>query len=84
MQAIITRYHGPAGSRGARISAACAGGRISIDYPHDLSHDERHVAAADALCEKMAAGRPGDPWLAPRVCGTLPNGDVAHVFTTPA
>jgi hypothetical protein len=82
MQAIITRYHGPAGARGARISAKCAGGRISIDYPHELSGDARHVAAADALCEKMAAGRAGDPWLSPRVCGALPNGDMVHVFTT--
>jgi len=53
MKAIITKYHGPTNSRGSRISATAEGvGRIYIGYPHELSGEDCHKAAAIALCNK--------------------------------
>ena len=50
--AIITRYHGPTNTRGARISAdAGMGRRCSIPYDHAAYNP--HDVAALALCAKM-------------------------------
>jgi hypothetical protein len=54
MKAIRTKYHGPTDTRGSRISASDEdGNRVSIPYPHELSGEAAHRAAADALCRKM-------------------------------
>jgi len=87
MQAIITKYLGPTDRRGSRIEATCERGSITISYPSELSGDACHIAAADALVAKFVEedkGRYGtdrNPWEAPRVCGTLPGGNCAHVFS---
>jgi hypothetical protein len=52
-QAIQTKYHGPTNTRGARISAVCAGGKCSIPYPYELSGTEVHYKAAQTLCAKL-------------------------------
>jgi hypothetical protein len=75
MQAIQTRYHGPSNTRGSRISAKADAGRISIPYPHELSGEACHRAAAEALCKKL--GWDGVETLAG---GQLPSGDYAFVF----
>lgn len=51
MFAILTKYHGPTDTRGARISAkfSVGGGRVSIDYPHELNGEACHEYAARAL-----------------------------------
>lgn len=50
--AIVTKYHGPTNTRGARISAnAGMGRRCSIPYDH-AAHNP-HDTAALALCAKM-------------------------------
>ena len=75
-------------TRDGRIKAKCERGAISIPYPHELSGDDCHVAAAQALVEKFAAedlkeyGTPiiQNPWMRERVAGGLPGGTVAHVF----
>ena len=54
MRAITTTYHGPTDCRGARIIAADEdGNRATIPYPHELSGEACHRAAADVLCEKQ-------------------------------
>lgn len=86
MQAIETKYIPAANTRGSRIKAECDRGSITIGYPHDLSGDACHIAAADALVEKFVkedAARYGtnkNPWSKPRVCGGLKSGHYAHVF----
>jgi hypothetical protein len=55
MQAIVTKYVGPGNVRGARIIAKCEAGRVSIPYPHELSGEAVHRAAAVALCDKLDA-----------------------------
>lgn len=79
MKAIVTKYHGPSGARGGRISATAEGGnRITIPYPHEIGGiDERHRAAAEALCAKKG-------WSHPErlVKGMLPDGK-SHVFVWP-
>jgi hypothetical protein len=70
-QAILTSYHGP-GARGSVIRAKAAGGSLSLPYPHDLHHAQRHAAAAKALAEKMAA-QAGREWCGYWCGGGLPN-----------
>lgn len=54
MKAIETHYVGPTDFKGARIVANDGdGNRVSISYPHELSGEEVHRAAAVALCDKM-------------------------------
>lgn len=88
MQAIQTKYIPATNYKGSRVKAWCARGSITISYPHDLSGDDVHVAAAQALVVKFAAedvkkyGKPdaGANWLKPRSCGQLKSGDYVHVF----
>ena len=89
MQAIITKYLSATNTRGSRIKATCDRGSIIVSYPHELSGSDVHVFAANALVARFAdedsktygTPRNENPWLHPRVCGGLPSGDVAHVFT---
>lgn len=54
MKAIVTKYHGPTNTKGSRISASDEdGNKVSIPYPHELSGEAVHRAAAAALCAKM-------------------------------
>lgn len=86
MQAIITKYLPPSNVRGARIKASCERGSVTIGYPHELSGDKCHVAAADALIAKFIKedaenyGTHVNPWSKPRVCGQIPSGEYVHVF----
>jgi len=86
MQAIITKYLPATNTRGSRIKASCERGSITIDYPHELSGDAVHIAAADALVAKFVKedkgkyGTERNPWESPRVCGEMPDG-CAHVFS---
>lgn len=57
MKAIVTKYHGPTNTRGSRITASDEdGNRVSIPYPYELSGEDVHRKAAEALCEKMNWG----------------------------
>ncbi len=77
MQAILTRYLNPTNHRGPRIKASCAAGIIAIAYPHELSTEDAHLSAAQALTEKLG-------WTGPHYGtlhgGTLPSGDCCFVF----
>lgn len=86
MKSIVTKYLPATNLRGSRIKATCQRGSITISYPHDLSGEAVHVAAADALVAKFAkedAARYGankNPWLRPRVVGCLPDNTYVHCF----
>lgn len=74
MKAIFTKYHGPTNTRGSRISASDEdGNRITISYPHELSGEDVHRKAAQALCDKMG-------WTGEMVAGGHSKGYV-FVFT---
>jgi len=76
MQAIVTRYHGPTDTRGARISATTAGnGRVYTSYQHN-GGDAEHLRAALKMLDK-------NKWGWKRIVqSTAPNGDV--IFTNAA
>lgn len=67
-QAIVTKYHGPTNTRGSRISATAAAGRIFIPYDHALSIQENHAAAARAYATKWG-------WHSRYVGGVMASGD---------
>ena len=77
MQAIQTRYLSPTNARGSRIKAWCAAGSVTIPYPHELTGQACHRAAAEALTVKLGWV---EPMYAPLLGGALPNGDYAFVF----
>ena len=87
MQAIITKYIGPTNSRGARIKAECGRGKIFFSYPYELSGDEVHRAAVEALVSKFNAedqkefGTSLASWNRPFITGQIPSGEYVHVFT---
>lgn len=70
-QAIITKFHGPTDSRGARVTARAAAGRKTVSWDYALNSQQNHAAAAQALAEKLN-------WSGVWVSGGLPDesGDV--------
>ena len=86
MQAILTKYIPATNTRASRVKATCERGSITIDYPHELSGEEVHIAAANALVakfikeDKAKYGTNKNPWARKRVCGGLPVLGYAHVF----
>jgi hypothetical protein len=73
--AIITRYHGPTNTKGARISARMATARpVFIPYAYECSERDAHAAAAAAL---MA--REGWPVGCPLAVGGMPDGGYVFV-----
>lgn len=54
MQTIITKYHGPTNTKGARLKAAATGGiKRFYPYKHELSAMENHARAARALMDQL-------------------------------
>lgn len=49
MQAIQTKYLPATDFNPSRIKATCSAGSITIEYPHELSGQAVHRAAAEAL-----------------------------------
>lgn len=90
MQAIISKLLPPTNFKPSRIKASCARGSIVVSYPHEFSGDACHAYAANLLCERFVAEdvkqygtKPEkNPWARKRIMGTIPSGDVVHVFTT--
>ena len=73
--AIVTKYHGPTDTKGARISARMMTARpVFIPYAYELSERDCHAAAAAAL---MA--REGWPVGCPMVAGGMPDGGYVFV-----
>ena len=73
--AIITRYHAPTETKGARISARMMNARpVFIPYSYDLNERDANELAARAL---MA--REGWPKLCPLAAGGMPDGGYVFV-----
>lgn len=54
MKAIITKYLPATNTRGSRIKATAEGVKsLSIPYPHELSGEAVHKAAAVELCKRQ-------------------------------
>lgn len=53
MQAIMTEYRGPTNTRGSRIVAACAAGRLTTPWDHSLGIEQNHRLAAQRLRDKL-------------------------------
>ena len=79
MQAIQTKYLPCTDRKGARIKATCAAGSITITYPHELSGQAVHRAAAEALVDKVWKGKIKDKLLG----GSLKDGSSVFVFDNP-
>lgn len=87
MQAILTKIIPCTDTKETRVKAICERGSMTISYPYELSGYDVHKAAVAALIDKFCRedlkeyGTPTEknPWNKPRVCGTLPSGDVAHI-----
>ena len=72
--AIVTRYHSPTNTKGARVSARMMTARpVFIPYAYECSERDAHAAAAAAL---MA--REGWPVGCPMAVGGMPDG--GYVF----
>jgi hypothetical protein len=70
MKAIKTKYKGPTNTRGSRIIASDEdGNKVTISYPYELSGEDCHLKAANALCAKMG-------WTGELIGGSLKNGYV--------
>lgn len=90
MQAIITKYLSATSTKGSRVKATCARGSMTVSYPYELSGDAVHDYAAAMLItrflteDRKECGTPDDKnqWNKKRILGTLPSGDVAHVFVS--
>lgn len=77
MKAIQTKYMGPTNVRGARIKATDNDGNsVTIPYPHELSGEDVHRAAADKLVRKMKWGTGDD------LCGGVLKDGYAFVFSS--
>jgi hypothetical protein len=76
-QAIVTRWHSPTNTKGARMSASAGAGRVSIPYAHGLNLADNHAAAASALVTKLQWLSNGERMIGG---GCLPSGDYAWVI----
>lgn len=75
-QAIVTKYHGPTNSTGARISATAYAGRIYWHYDHALDAPENHRAAAIQLANRYGWLDDETPYSdADLVGGSMPSQD---------
>lgn len=83
-QAILTRYHFPTNTKGARISAQYAGGRRYYSYDHGLNISQNHAEACARLVTDLGwdttysdtiMGTVDARWYG----GTIPSGDMVWV-----
>lgn len=88
LQAIRTHYLPPTNFKGSRVVAKCHAGNITVGWDHALNADENHLAACEALKQRIHArnmtkyGTPkaGRAWTNPTHAGCLPDGSYAHIF----
>ena len=81
MQAIKTKYLPATNNRGSRIKATCDAGSVTIPYPHELSGQASHRAAAEALLVKLGWN---DSNYGGLLGGGLPGGGYCFVFDNAA
>lgn len=66
LQAITTRYFGPTNARGSRIKATASAGSIYFPVDNRWNQDQNHLAAAQALMQKLN-------WEGKLYMGGMPN-----------
>ena len=82
VKAIQTRYLGPTATRGSRMKAwAKDCGSLTISFNNEWTDCRNHEEVCDAFKSAMAMNSGSPNWHGPMVGGTLPNGDMAWVFT---
>ncbi len=52
-QAIVTRYYGPTNTKGARVLAKAAAGKLFVSWDDALTVDDNHRRAAVALADSF-------------------------------
>lgn len=62
MQAIQTKFLGPTNTRGSRIKATCWLTSITVAWDYRTNAEENHMAAIEALVEKLNNDRSGMVW----------------------
>jgi hypothetical protein len=67
-QTILTKYHGPTNTKGARVCAYAFAGKMCLPLDYSLSTEENHTNAARALALKLG-------WRGTYRGGSLPNGE---------
>lgn len=72
-QAIVTTFHGPTNTKGARISATADAGRLVVPWDYAKSIEDNHRRAAEALCRKLQ-------WDGVLAGGSLPGRGYAFVL----
>ena len=53
MQAITTKFIGATTTKGSRVKARCVDGSVTVSWDSALTVRENHIAAAQALLEKI-------------------------------
>lgn len=89
MDAIFTKYHGPRGLRGSRISAKCGDQKVVIEVDDRFSVEKNHEHAMVKLAFKMnregfyvGGEGPGGArvWLRTIVHKRVPAGDLTELL----
>ena len=84
METIVTKYLPATNTRGSRIKASCKRGSCTIPYPYELSGDDLHNAAAQALVDRFVAEDnivEGNYWARPRIVASNGvSGERVHIF----
>ena len=52
-QAITTKFIAPSNVKGSRVKASCQAGSLTLYWSHSLNSNENHMAAAQALANKL-------------------------------
>lgn len=74
--AILTKFHGPTETRGARVSASWGTDRIAVEYDStDGMGEPAHRKAAEAVLRKTGCAR----YIGRLVGGALPDGRYVFV-----
>lgn len=73
MQAVTTKYKGPTNTRGSRVIAFCAAGRVVIEWDDGLNSEQNHARAARALADKF-------DWNGSLIGGTNAAGEMVWIF----
>lgn len=82
MQAIQTKYLAPTNFKGPRVVAKCDAGKVTVSWDYESDVVTNHVKAAKALRDILDhRNGGGSVWSCKFVCGALPDGTFAHVYT---
>lgn len=73
MQVITTKHLAPTDTKGSRFKATCAAGSVTIGHEYAYGHEQNHIDAARALCDKLG-------WPYHFVTGQDHKGNYQHII----